>query len=313
MINSYPLILLIVSCVIFSAAVTVEKNITDLLPGCFQDTTNISNVILCVQDFADPVCFNSSAIDDIKTCVTENVPVPTNCVGTSNSLEDIKNCFAGLIHEVLDAVTSCLAPYVVCVQDRIQEIIATINPCVNETVKALGQCARDNAEACKAACSNTSTAGPLFENVTKADVLTCSGIQNNIMDPSCAIVSCCAPCVGEFENMMNCFVNDVLNYTARPCDLQCAASRRILSAVTNYSASPSSIYENCIDIAPGITGNGSEGLALHTSFFNCMFDEYRNVIETNAVPTNPPTPDTSGSFRHNTMTFLLVLPLLTVI
>ena len=78
------------------------------------------------------------------------------------------------------------------------------------------------------------------------------------MDPSCAIVGCCAECTGEFEGLMNCIAQEVGNLRPSPCELECPdagdadrrlAHRRRLAEEDGGAAAliaESSISEECL-------------------------------------------------------------------
>jgi hypothetical protein len=190
----------------------------------------------------------------------------------------------------------CLAPYVDCIQAEVQVIVDSLPECVNTTIIALGDCYIDNASTCNSTCSmdDIPEDNP-YEDADTAALVFCSPFQSDIMDPSCEIVDCCAECIAEFEALMNCIVQDVMELQLDPpdsgdCVVSCPESRRALSADGHDLAShgrremekhkSEDILGECgiyLETQAGSVGGMTEG-----SFQECLFTNLMVLLPENA-------------------------------
>ena len=125
---------------------------------------------------------------------------------------------------------------IACVKSTMEELkqkIEDLPPCVETTMKSLGFCALENLKVCAESCKGITIDVEAFPS-SPADVATCSLIQKNFVDPMCAN-NCCPQCQQEFEDVAECVVNEVLDYTVQDCDFECGGgSRRELSSLRGY-------------------------------------------------------------------------------
>lgn len=66
-------------------------------------------------------------------------------------------------------------------------------------------------------------------------LITCDDIQTTYMDKSCEIANCCVACIGQFEALSLCLINDVifeLIGNGETCDVVCDA-RRLFDSANN--------------------------------------------------------------------------------
>lgn len=214
--------------VALSGAVTdIPEQVTDIYEACKDQKRGILN---CVLENADvPVydlCSDKETIQEKATCVAENLD--PQCVGQQEFFE-VQTCLKPYVDGDLPAPetlqdlirnTGCFDDIHDCIVARVNAYMSELPDCVQSTFSAFGACMVENKETCLDTCQGTSF--PTFD-FDPIQLLTCNGIQNEIMDPVCGSISCCEPCVDEFEAVSNCIVNDVLDYTVRDCALTCAA------------------------------------------------------------------------------------------
>lgn len=120
-------------------------------------------------------------------------------------------------------VKGCLETQKDCIKQEVRNFIKNKLPaCVNTTASALGECFKTNAESCSESCSESDipSSNP-FSGVAKTNVQACSGFQNKIMNPACEIVDCCSECSAEFDELMTCIGQDLLQLKPEPCELTC--------------------------------------------------------------------------------------------
>jgi hypothetical protein len=111
----------------------------------------------------------SPSIAEIKACIDlapqEAAPclfalADSQCINV-NTITTAAQCLQTAISSVTtpqiitEAVRNCTSELASCVNATIQEAIANIPLCVNETVRALARCGIDNAEACKESCAGS--------------------------------------------------------------------------------------------------------------------------------------------------------------
>jgi hypothetical protein len=233
---------------------------------CFVDSDAVEDTLSCLSDYTD--CFDSTTISEIEICLE------------SSTMEE------------------CLAPYVDCIQAEVQVVVDSLPECVNTTIVALGDCYIDNASICNSTCSKDDIPqeNP-YEDADAASLVFCSPFQSDIMDPSCEIVDCCAECIAEFEALMNCIVQDVMELELEPpdsgdCVVSCPESRRALSAdgrdlqggeTENHKSED--ILGECgvyLETEAGSVGGMTEG-----SFQQCLFNNLFVLLPENAGSSVP--------------------------
>jgi len=277
--------------------------IPEWLPGCFDDSTSstgLNGVFTCLSQNVQGSCLSGEAFVTVGQCVSDALDV--------NLLDPSVLFNATVIAEVMSSLKNisrdCLDPLVDCVKETIQERIATVlePTCLPGTLKNLTQCAQDNGASCLNSCQAawdntiTTTMNP-WEGLDESSVATCSGIQTEVVDPSCAVVTCGEPCVPAYEELMDCLVNDVLNYTGEECDFQCAAPstrhhRHLRSEQPKVSLTKSSVrflddgsspsnIDDCLQFAPGLTGATPAELASRSQYFmSCVANQFATGITT---------------------------------
>jgi hypothetical protein len=263
-------------------------------------------------------CAALETADEIIQCSTQAVAAATGAATTGTTTADSLSCVQDsvtLFDKCLETntVVECTAISLDCVNATLQGIYADLaaallDPCVRTTTAALRKCALENAVTCATNCSAAAQTDnrPLFfqDTLVPSDVATCGGIQSNILDPTCDVVSCCPDCLDELEAVAECVVNDVFGFTFFPCDFTCsrAAASRKLQDSTSMSSSTSStttagansgvgILETCVDqLVPGglttettITNTATaQELATRAPFFDCVVGEFFGIMEQQA-------------------------------
>jgi hypothetical protein len=246
--------------------VQAQKEVFESIGACFTDSDTEEATLSCLSEYTD--CFDSTSISEIETCLE------------SSTMEE------------------CLVPYVDCIKAEVEVIVDSLPACVNTTIVALGDCYIDNASTCNSTCSmdDIPEENP-YEDADASALVFCSPFQSDIMDPSCEIVDCCAECITEFEAVMNCIVQDVMELQVEPpdsgdCVLSCPAeSRRALSAdgrdLANHDGGgemhdhkSENILGECgiyLETTDGSVGGMGEG-----SFQKCLFENLFVLLPENA-------------------------------
>lgn len=183
---------------------------------CFINSETEDTALTCLSGYTE--CFDSSSITDIVTCL-----------GADTTDADAQ-------------MQVCLQPYLECIQAEVQVILDSLPECMNTTVTDLGNCYIDNASACNSTCSKDDIpeTNP-YENADASSLILCDAFQSDIMDPSCEIVDCCQECITEFEDVMNCIAQDILDLKSvggGECVLSCSDSRRnlVTSAIRDLAS-----------------------------------------------------------------------------
>lgn len=136
---------------------------------------------------------------------------------------DVSEAFEGgpgcLEMESREEVVDCINSTIVNLADKLDDVPT----CVNTTMTTLALCSIDNWKTCAETCEGALSFKNFFETVDlePVDLATCKLIQENVMLPLCAN-DCCPPCQQALEEVVECFVNDVLDYTILDCDLECS-------------------------------------------------------------------------------------------
>eukprot|EP00934_Nitzschia_sp_Nitz4_P001773 Nitzschia sp. Nitz4//scaffold95_size97785//39218//40234//NITZ4_004664-RA/size97785-processed-gene-0.12-mRNA-1//1//CDS//3329560463//1773//frame0 len=301
-----------------------ELGLPEWLPQCFEESSSPLTMVQCVYSNLDVECYDEDTVQgEILTCLQDQLAGVISSDEISSSAARTTNLGNGTLRDTIKNATAyCLSGYIECIRENIQEFVSELEPCVNQTVRALGACAVANRETCGISCDGAwEDLKGTYDDINPVALTTCAGIQNQILDSSCEVMSCCEPCVDEYEDLMNCVVNDVLAYTARPCDLTCEARRRRNNVRRTLDESESEAAEDaivaCMETTPGLTGNDSSELANRVPIFlECIGDEMVTVLEssssaedddgTTSPPTSAPTPGSgaigrSSSWVWNTM------------
>lgn len=297
---------------------TVSAQLRDLIPEwlpiCFSRNETLLEMFTCLQDNVDTECFNDTSLQYIVKCTAEAVPdfELTSQLDVNATLDDLLDFNWTLLGDEFDDIESfynstrfCLDPYVDCVNASIQESIDSIDPCIRTTLSDLTKCAIDNADQCFSNCTDfaldaiSDSTNPFsdFSDFNILSLLTCGGIQNNIVDPLCGTIECCQPCVEPYVDLMECIVNDVLDFTFFPCDFECPGEEERLrelrflpegsntsdqqtsGGTSNYDVDTDEIVNSCLQYAPGLTGKDAEELVARVQvFLPCVHDEFLHVV-----------------------------------
>jgi len=225
------------------------------LAKCFNDTAypTAAEVKTCLGGVSD--CFDDTTIAEVKTCIEDGVAeLKANATdsgdgtrllarhtGDLGSVAGSGTGFGkgfrpqkgGKRGKLAGVVMGCLETKKECIKEEVRAFINDKLPaCVNTTARALGECYISNAETCSVSCSGSDipSTNP-FQGEASANIKSCSGFQNRIMNPSCEIVDCCPECSAEFDALMTCVGQDLLELKPEPCELSCpaASTRRELS------------------------------------------------------------------------------------
>jgi len=202
----------------------------------------------------------------------------------------------------VNATRVCLDPFADCVEETIQQAVSELSPCINITLTELVQCGRDNSDVCLESCKGTGLVGMNtnpFGDLVLTQVDTCPQIQTNIMDPLCDMVGCCEPCVPKVEALMDCLVNQELDQvptTGDSCELTCPSTRRRLDGKDSrvpsrkLTVASTTASEECLQFAPGLTGDDSkELLARSAVFLPCAYESFRQAIDEPQVVSSATT------------------------
>lgn len=300
-------------------AVDMDNLIPQWLPQCFdeQQGGNPFEVVECIRGNSEPSCLEKNfqeTMMDVVQCVNismfddvteffenfnpeEDLPSVTSKQGGDPlsdllaGLEEIVGIDTDALFDLattfVNSTLECLDPYVECVNQTIHEAMNTqLEPCINQTLQELVDCGRTNGEACVQTCNDTQLESDLLLGLDFMSVQTCQGIQANVMDPLCGVVSCCEPCVAKMEALMQCIVNDQLDQVpavGQTCNsLACpAASQRKLRPSSNRvlekAAQPD---EDCLQYSPGLTGDdGTELSARSAVFMPCVSNSFLSAVQ----------------------------------
>eukprot|EP00934_Nitzschia_sp_Nitz4_P001493 Nitzschia sp. Nitz4//scaffold95_size97785//37325//38440//NITZ4_004663-RA/size97785-processed-gene-0.11-mRNA-1//1//CDS//3329560460//1493//frame0 len=276
------------------------------LPQCFESSSSPLTMVECIQDHLPMECYNETTIQgEILTCLHHELN-GTLAPEEVESHEMRGNHTRGnetVRESIRNATEYCLEDYLDCVEDNINHFVGQLEPCMNQTVRALGACAAANRDTCETSCDGALEAiQGSYDDINPVTLATCNGIQTQIMDSSCEAISCCEPCIDEYEALMNCMVNDVLAYTAQPCDLSCEERRlrhRVLEQETPSFPRAEAGFAACMETVPGLTGDDTTEFAYRAPvFLECLGDEMETVLtvtsDTTLGPTSAPTTAADG-------------------
>lgn len=272
---------------------TLAQELADILPGCVEAST-AAEVAECLVQYSDPVCFNQSSPSALKICFQEEYEPP-----------ETRRNLTIQARQVFAASELCLEPHVDCLNETVTDALDDLPPCVESTVKALGQCFVENVETCAGPCSEVAVdlatrEGSPYAGLTFVDVRNCELVEENVLFPACQTLNCCPPCLDTFEDVAECVVNDVLNLFPRgdDCVFECenapGVDRRGLRknqevydsrTLSELGASANHLWEACGKLTPGIVGAGQEtpllnsltveavdqrDLLARSNFFDCL-------------------------------------------
>ena len=217
---------------------------------CFRQNEDTADVAECLAGISS--CFEpEETVGEIQACIQENIgeiqddrnttasriqrprgdgrllQAPGRRPGSFEGFEDGNN--ENHANKPRGRIArTCLQPYAECVREEIRGFVESLPACLKTSARALGMCYKENAATCASTCSvddDIPSSNP-FEGGSMGSIAFCGGFQKKIMDPSCAIVGCCAECTGEFEELMNCIVQDVGDLKPSPCELECPDDSR---------------------------------------------------------------------------------------
>jgi hypothetical protein len=299
----------------FNPIAVVECVQDQVLPSCLQDASAMQDTFGGVAE-----CISGSVGDEVTQFfegLTGDNPL-AQALASRKGGEDNKNDLGDLVDGFLSSIgigeeaeglfnigslfvnstRTCLDPLVGCVNETIQQAVDTLNPCLNFSLFELVQCGQQNGDACLESCNATEVQAQFESNpfeLAFTEVATCPLIQANIVDPFCTLVGCCEPCVPQVEALMNCVINQQLDQVPivqGDCALTCPTERRRLGAAkkTTSSSSTSSrrvqtiaspnAPDECLQYAPGLTGDDSEELSARSSIFlPCAYNSFAKAME----------------------------------
>lgn len=280
-----------------TASVYTRDEWERLLPGCDQ-ADNLWDAAQCILQNSPTQCVSMSTPGDLVQCFTQEFEWND---------QRIQN-HTGIVRDVLDTALHCFDPYHDCIAQRVEAALAGLPECVGESSMALAQCFLDNAPKCLASCAGAVWDGDSpFEDLNIFDLFSCDGIERNLLEPMCEVVSCCEPCLQPLEAVAECVVNDVLDFGLwRDCDFTCdytPPNRELRAAVSSQSTTASQeqqaqhVYEACRARTPGLLGTDhpSRRLAARSDFFDCILHESLGLyhysstsLESSTTTTAPP-------------------------
>jgi hypothetical protein len=207
----------------------VAASIPEWFPNCLKTDSFIS-VVNCLGQSGQALCnVDTTTISfSMAECVSNAIDV--NLLDPDLLLNpDASSIVAKAVGSLNNVSRYCLDPFVDCAGKTIQKTIdSVLEPtCLSEKLSSLSKCALQNGATCRDACLATwvdTTHKIPWEGLDKTTISTCNNIQTNLLDPSCAVFTCCEPCAQPYEELMDCLVNQVLNYTEEVCDFKCALS-----------------------------------------------------------------------------------------
>ena len=218
-------------------------------------------------------CAESETFEDFINCFVENADFA--CVD-DNTASDIVVCVDALDaarEDIRDLVknSGCFDTLLECMKTQMEEFISSLPECVPDTMAALGQCIRENHETCLDTCSSFSA--PTLD-IDPTNLLTCTGFQEEVIDPLCSTISCCEPCVEAFQDAATCLVNEYLPVPLGDCDFECPASRRSRELFLDF-------LKKWFGKGPG--GNAGEGARFGGRISGNCLDILRLESENDAV------------------------------
>jgi hypothetical protein len=227
-----------------------ERILDRLFPRCSRGRT-IPQIVDCIARTSPTQCFNETLANEIEICLEQelffNVSNTTELDTTesnnqTNSQRRDSNRWNqnqgrnGIKKRRIEAIDVCTSTIEPCVNETIQDRLENdVDRCLRNTTRALARCGRDNRLECRDRCmmssSNNSDSSTSLNPFSVEMVESCSGIQDNIVTPSCDRVSCCPACLDELEALNECVVNNVLNISfannnqtdGESCDLTCTS------------------------------------------------------------------------------------------
>mmetsp|Transcript_4286 Transcript_4286/g.10003 ORF Transcript_4286/g.10003 Transcript_4286/m.10003 type:complete len:380 (+) Transcript_4286:1880-3019(+) len=264
--NNHILVLALLALSSCVSTVTGNQRKFMRLAKCFDDTTypTSADTLACLGNVS--TCFDETTVETVKTCIQDGIDEAVAAANATTTTADgtrflaghnaggggFKNRTAGLgdfdgngtgfgssggfrpqkkgkMGKLAGIVQGCLEEYKDCIKEEVRAFIAKLPACVNTTTVALGQCYKTNAETCASSCSTADIpdSNP-FQGISSTTIKLCNGFQNQIMDPSCEIVECCPQCTTEFDELMTCVGQDLLQLKPEPCELSCPTARRRL-------------------------------------------------------------------------------------
>ena len=272
-----------------AAAPSAYTDWESVLPGC-QQARNLFEAAQCIVKNSPAQCFPSSTPVDVYKCFEREW----------NDRDQDSSGNNNIMGEVMDVALVCLDPYHECIKNGIDNALQQLPPCVQESAMDMATCFLDNPVQCAIGCLAETWDSP-FDNLNIFDLLSCDGMQENLLQPMCNVVSCCPPCVDPLEAVAECVVNELLDFGPwGTCDFECQqeeerrrAARALRQAsstgdiVTSRTTSTNSneqdkdeeamqIFNKCRSLVPGLwdkTYQPSIQLAARSNFFDCVMKE----------------------------------------
>jgi hypothetical protein len=162
------------------------------------------------------------------------------------------------------AATSCVGE---CSDSCVYSTTTAYTSCLSATRGCMPKC--QAALSVYASTIDNST----YYNVTYEDLqsanLTCQSIHDDYVTQACGIAECCPACVGNFESIMNCVVNEVVaelvpSLQGDVCDTTCSIRRlRFLQDANGGGSSGGGLFDTGMGRNNG--HNGSDGLGFLNS------------------------------------------------
>lgn len=292
------------------------------LPGCEQSET-FMDAALCVAKNSSPACFGYSTPKDLYQCFMQDWQNKNDNPDESTASDTEEPHKKNIMRDVLETAADCFDPYYDCMKEQVQTAVQALPQCLQDSSMALAQCFISNVGQCAPSCLNNDWDTPLFSDLSIWDLFNCRGINNNILQPMCDLLSCCSQCIPALEQVANCVVNDVLDFGFLTCEFDCEENPgrdRLLRAKMSDTTPDESnenennseyvitgtaqdVYSACVKIAPGLfTPKDAKGqLVARASFFECLVDKSVNLYTqvtpapTTESPTAAPTETQQGT------------------
>jgi len=197
---------------------------------CFADDTTVETVKACIQEGVANLKANFTASKDNSRFLQDTTDGDDETGGEGfgkGGFRPAKGSGVGRNRKRAGVIRSCLEPQRECIMEEVRAFIKKLPECINTTAVAFGTCYRDNANSCSATCSSADIpASNPFQGADRAVIKTCSGFQNQVIDPSCQIVDCCPQCQAEYVALMSCVGQELVKLKPEPCELTCPTTRR---------------------------------------------------------------------------------------
>jgi hypothetical protein len=209
------------------------------------------------QNFGSSPLNCSSCVETLQVaaqCTETNSCNLTTCYGASTFNSCCPAC-----RDELKAATTCVGE---CSDSCVYSTTTAYATCLSTTRGCMPKC-QVALSAYATTIDNGTYYNVTYEDLQNAD-LTCQSIHDDYVTEACGIAECCPACVGDFEAIMNCLVNEVVaelvpSLKGEVCDTTCSARRlRFLQNANGGGSIGGGLFDKGSD--RNNSHNGNDGL-----------------------------------------------------